>query len=193
MAAPARGSLAHAPGGVDHRTIDIYIYIYLTSDRSQDHILTEGLAVLAPKMAAVSTGAGRAATESRHAQQAAADTKACHSIFRSCRSVFGSYSFRSSTSWFSRAVMDERNFLDPLSSAWRQITRGRESGFSLPFQRSSSRAGAVMPNLTPPPDLASPCQIRQRGLPNLASPCQIRQRGLPNLASPCQIRQTASA
>ena len=50
MAALARGSLAHAPGGVDHRTIDIYIYIYiyLTSDRSQDHILTEGLAVLAP-------------------------------------------------------------------------------------------------------------------------------------------------
>ena len=46
-----------------------------------------------------------------------------------------------------------------------------------------------MPNLTSPPDLASPCQIRQRGLPNLASPCQIRQRGLPNLASPCQIRQ----
>ena len=43
-----RGSLAHAPGGVDHRTIDIYIYIYLTSDSSQDHILTEGLAVLAP-------------------------------------------------------------------------------------------------------------------------------------------------
>ena len=25
VAAPARGSLAHAPGGVDHRTIDIYI------------------------------------------------------------------------------------------------------------------------------------------------------------------------
>ena len=53
--APARGSLAHAPGGVDHRTIDIYIYIYiyLASDSSQDHILTEGLAVLAPTMAFV--------------------------------------------------------------------------------------------------------------------------------------------
>ena len=30
---------------------------------------------------------------------------------------------------------------------------------------SARRFGAVMPNLTPPPDLASPCQIRQRGLP----------------------------
>ena len=84
-----------------------------------------------------------AAMESRRDQQEAADAKACHSIFRSCRSVFGSYSFRSSISWFSRAVMNERNILDPLSRLpWRQITRGRESGFSLPFQRSSSRAGA---------------------------------------------------
>ena len=31
-------------------TVRLYIYIYLASDSSQDHILTEGLAVLAPKI-----------------------------------------------------------------------------------------------------------------------------------------------
>ena len=41
----------------DHRTIDIYIYIYLASDSSQDHILTEGLAVLAPISALWATAA----------------------------------------------------------------------------------------------------------------------------------------
>ena len=76
-------------------------------------------------------------------------------------------------------------FLGKLSFASRVVVQS--------FSFRVSTAGAVMPNLTPPPDLASPCQIRQRGLPNLASPCQIRQRGLPNLASPCQIRQTPSA
>ena len=33
---------------------------------------------------------GRLRSRVAHDQQAAADTKACHSIFRSCRSVFGS-------------------------------------------------------------------------------------------------------
>ena len=56
-------------------------------------------------------GCNANSTESCRDQQAA-DTKACHSI-RSYRSVFRSYYFRSSTWWFSRALMGERNIWIP--------------------------------------------------------------------------------
>ena len=94
-------------------------------------------------MAAVTTGAGRAATESRRDPSSSSWSESVPFDF-----PFMSITFRVVLfSFFNLVVQPCRDgrtkpFGSPLSSAWPQITCGRESGFSLPFQRSSSRAGA---------------------------------------------------